>query len=303
MLVDIKCNNKKDGFNMDFLFINSQELSALAGLPYVQQVAYLIGIRPYMDRKTFIVGGVKRRISYQSLSEALYVEPHQGITNSGSPSRQQLRRIIKGLEKAGLIQIQSADMHLILKCLLANSDIPDQNKPDTKPTQQSGTVNQRKNNDISGYYTQKLAKPNTGETVKPDTPHNSDLDLVCLGEQFETFWQSYPQPADKHKTWNAFLKVNPDKALFVKMMSALKQQITAHQQLQKQGEWVPNWKYPANWLAQESWNQVLTVQTTKESVSNEKSQRSHTPKNTFDVFWASCGQGAHLDFDDIKAIQ
>ncbi|WP_262337374.1 hypothetical protein [Legionella genomosp. 1] len=72
---------------MDFLFINPQELSALAGLPYVQQVAYLTGIRPYMDRKTLIVGGVKRRISYQSLSEALYVEPHQGITNSGSPSR------------------------------------------------------------------------------------------------------------------------------------------------------------------------------------------------------------------------
>ncbi|WP_253255854.1 hypothetical protein [Legionella quinlivanii] len=87
------------------------------------------------------------------------------------------------------------------------------------------------------------------------------------------------------------------------MMNALKQQIVAHQQLQKQGEWVPNWKYPANWLAQESWNQVLTVQTTKESAINEKSQRSHTPKNTFDVFWASCGQGAHLDFDDIKAIQ
>lgn len=301
-LIDIKCNNKNDGFNMDFLFINSQELSALAGLPYVQQVAYLTGIRPYMDRKTFIVGGVKRRISYQSLSEALYVEPHRGITNSGSPSRQQLRRIIKGLEKAGLIEIQSTDMHLILKCRLANLHKSDQNKPDTNPTQQSGTVNQTKNADITEHYGQQSLKPNTGEMVKPDTPHNSDQDLVCLGEQFEKFWESYPQPADKLKTWNVFLKVNPDKFLFAKMMNALKQQIASHQQLQKQGEWVPNWKYPANWLAQESWNHVVTVQTPKES-TNEKSQRSHSPKNAFDVFWASCGKGASLDFDDIKTVQ
>jgi hypothetical protein len=287
---------------MDFLFINSQELSALAGLPYVQQVAYLTGIRPYMDRKSFIVGGAKRRISYQSLSEALYVEPHQGITNSGSPSRQQLRRIIKGLEKAGLIEIQSSDMHLILKCLLANSDNPDQNKPDTNPTQQSGIVNQRKNTDISTYYGHQSHKPDTGEMVKPDTPHNSDQDLVFLGEQFEQFWESYPQPADKLKTWDAFIKVNPDKVLFTKIMNALKQQIATHQQLQKQGEWVPNWKYPANWLAQESWNHVLTIPTTKES-TNEKSQRSHSSKNAFDVFWASCGQAASLDFDDIKTVQ
>lgn len=86
------------------------------------------------------------------------------------------------------------------------------------------------------------------------------------------------------------------------MMDALKQQIATHQQLQKQGEWVPNWKYPANWLAQESWNHVVTVQTPKES-TNEKSQRSHAPKNAFDVFWASCGQGASLDFDDITTVQ
>lgn len=287
---------------MDFLFINTQELSALAGLPYVQQIAYLTGIRPYMDRKTFIVGGVKRRISYQSLSEALYVEPHQGITNSGSPSRQQLRRIIKGLEKAGLIEIQSTDMYLILKCRLANSDKSDQNKPDTNPTQQSGIVNKTKNADISEDYGQQSEKPNTGEIAKPDTPHNSDQDLVCLGEQFEKFWESYPQPADKLKTWDAFLKVNPDNALFAKMINALKQQIASHKQLQKQGEWVPNWKYPANWLAQESWNHVVTVQPPKES-ANEKSQRNYPSKNAFDVYWASCGKGANLDFDDIKAVR
>lgn len=287
---------------MDFLFINAKELSALMGLPYIQQVAYLRGIRPYMDRKSFIVGGVKRRISYQSLSEALYIEPHQGITNSGSPSRQQLRRVVKSLEKAGLIEIQSADMHLILKCLLANSENSDQNKPDTNPTQQVSRVTQKENTDLSTDYFHQSQKLNTVEKVKPDTPHNSDQDLVFLGEQFEKFWECYPQHADKLKSWNAFIKVNPDKVLFTKLMNNLKQQIATHQQLQQQGEWVPNWKYPANWLAQESWNQVIPVQTPKES-TNEKSQRSHSPKHAFDIFWASCGQGANLDFDDIQTVQ
>ncbi len=58
--------------------MNSEELAVLAGLPHIQQLTYLRGIRPYMDVKTGLVG-VKRGISYQSISEQLYVEPHQGI--------------------------------------------------------------------------------------------------------------------------------------------------------------------------------------------------------------------------------
>ncbi|MBA2648206.1 MAG: hypothetical protein H0U75_01185 [Legionella sp.] len=286
---------------MDFIFINTQELSALDGLPYAQQVAYLRGIKPYMDRNTSIVGGIKRRISYQSLTEALYVEPHQGFTSSGSPSRQQLRRIIKGLEKAGLIEIQSVDKHLILKCLLANSDKSAQNKADTNQTHFPGRVNHTVNDDITADYQNKLPKPDIGERVKPDIPHNSVKDLICLGEQFEKFWESYPQPADKLRAWHAFVEVNPDEFLFEQMMGALKHQITSYEQLQKQGAWVPNWKYPANWLAQKSWNHAVTVPIAKE-LKNENSQRRHAATNAFDVFWNSCGQGADLNFDDLSPV-
>ena len=91
-----------------YLKITSQELSALMGLPYLQQVTYLLGIRPYMDATTSLVG-IKRGISYQSLAETLYVEPHQGI-QSGSPSRQQLRRVIKALERAGISDVRWHDL-------------------------------------------------------------------------------------------------------------------------------------------------------------------------------------------------
>lgn len=155
---------------MDFLFINTHELSALTGLPHIQQLTYLIGIRPYMDRKTLVVG-IKRKISYQSLSEALYVEPHQGI-QSGSPSKQQLRRIIKGLEQAGLIQIQSTRKHLILKCLLAYLDNSVQNKPDTKPTPYSDIISHEKKSTKSSNYQFYPKEPDRDEIAKADIPPN-----------------------------------------------------------------------------------------------------------------------------------
>ena len=166
---------------MDFLFVNTQELSALMGLPHVQQLAYLLGIRPYMDRKSYVVG-IKRRISYRSLSETLYVEPHQGIVNSGSPSRQQLRRVVKGLERAGLVEIQSDDKHLILKCLLANEDKSAKNKPDTMPTYQPDTNPDITDIDISIKNDSQITKPGIGKNKKPDTPHNSENYVVCVSE-------------------------------------------------------------------------------------------------------------------------
>ena len=77
---------------MDFV-INENELTALCGLPHIQQLAYLRGIRPYMDVQTGLVG-IKRGISYQSIAEQLYIEPHQGI-KSESCSRAQWMHILK----------------------------------------------------------------------------------------------------------------------------------------------------------------------------------------------------------------
>ncbi|TAL58887.1 MAG: hypothetical protein EPN84_12200 [Legionella sp.] len=284
---------------MDFLFINTRELSALMGLPHIQQLAYVLGIRPYMDRQSFIVGGVKRRISYKSLAETLYVEPHQGIIKSGSPSRPQLRRVIKGLEKAGLIEIKSDDMHLILKCLLAESDDSVKNKPVTNPSSQPVMAKVEKNADLSTDYAKQELKADIVKNTNPVTPHNSKKDLVCLSN-FEKFWEIYPKPVDKPKAWDEFEKLNPDGVLFSKIMNVLKSQITSYDDLQKEGLWVPNWKYPANWLAQESWESIPVTQINKET-SNEKNRGNNSKKSTFNSFWEACGRGANLSFDDIAA--
>ena len=280
---------------MGFLFINTCELSALMGLPYIQQSAYLLGIRPYMDRETFLVG-VKRRISYQSLSEVLYVEPHQGFEHSGSPTRQQLRRIIYALERAGLIEIQSIGKQLILKCLLADSDLSTQNKPDTNPTHQPDTNWTNKNFSKSVDYNKNLKKPDTTQNLKPDTPHNSKDHFIYLGQQFEKFWSLYPLKQDKSKAWREFTKLKSDELLVEQILSALQAQIQNREEMKLIGEWTPNWKYPATWLSRQCWNDELFITKTEEEQQHASNQSRTRKKSATDILAESC-KDANFDFD------
>lgn len=274
---------------MDFIFVNTHELSALAGLPYIQQVTYLMGVRPYMDRKSSLVG-IKRRISYQSLSEALYIEPHPGI-KSGSPSREQIRRVIKSLERAGLVLIQSSDKHLVLKCLLANADISVQNNPDTRPTQQAGTGLHQNNSSASTNYRVKAQKTDRGEMVKADIPHNSENNNVCVSAQFEKFWFLYPQKKTKQKAFEAFKTLRPSDELLTRILAALQQQIDASNALQAQGQWIPKWKFPANWLEQHCWEDEMNIEITNGDKHATYPTHS-TRKQPVDMLWESCKSGA-----------
>ncbi len=275
---------------MSFLFINTQELSALMGLPHIQQSAYLLGIRPYMDRKTFIVG-IKRRISYQSLSEALYIEPHQGFKSSGSPSRPQLRRVISGLERAGIVAIQSSDKNLILKCLLANADNSIQNKPVTNPAPQPDTNQSSKKDYKSTNYSNKTQKPDIGQTAKPGTPHNSEDLYVCVYTQFEKFWEIYPNKIGKQGAFEEFKKLQPSDALLTEIRIAINKQTNATDLLQSQGHWIPKWKFPANWLMQHCWKDEILMPQSMET-KHEANTRHYAEKPSIDSFWDACKAGA-----------
>lgn len=118
---------------MAAMAISDAEREAMAGLPHAAVVLYVLGIRPYMDYATGIVGRA-RRVSWQSLSEALYVDPHQGLADSGATGREQVRRLAQWLVKAGLVESASEGKCLIFKCLLASTDESVQKKADRKPT-------------------------------------------------------------------------------------------------------------------------------------------------------------------------
>lgn len=280
---------------MGFLFVNTNELSALMGLPYIHQCTYLRGIRPYMDRETFLVGSKKRRISYQSLAEDLYVEPHQGLEHSGSPSRQQLRRVIYALERAGLIEIQSNRKNLILKCILADSDSSVQNKPDTNPTSQPDTNPNKENYLKSSTYNQNCKKADTAKNIKPDTPHNSENIFFYLHKQFEKFWTLYPIKLDEVSAFQEFSTLQPNEELLSNILAALEAQIQNRAEMEMKTGWAPHWKYPAKWLAQQCWNDELLPIKTQE-LKHATHQNCSRKKSSADILTERC-KDASFDFE------
>ncbi len=254
--------------------INREELEALYGLPHIQQLTYLRGIRPYMDVKTGITG-IKRGISFQSIAEQLYVEPHQGI-KSVSYSRPQVRRAIESLERAGLIQNQSKDQKLILKCLLASRDYCAQNKVITNPSQLAVTDQSAINCENKGLTVYDEVNAVTGDHPKAVTPLKDDSYLY-LFNKFQQFWNLYPERKSKAKAFEAFKFINPDQYLFGQIMLGLQAQVDNRKALKAAKNWIPPWKYPANWLEQHCWEDSLTPVEVKEknNATNRKSSKKH----------------------------
>lgn len=180
------------------ILLSDEEIEAMEGLPHLHRSLYIFGIRKYMDYQTGVTG-IKRKISYKSLSEEVYVVPHQGYVNSGAISREALRRAVKALEKTGLITIKSNDKNLILKCNLARQDKSVQNKPDTNPTPQADikpdTLSEQETskNNYTGVAGRNLAQiPDTQADIpqneKPDThPISDTLHNITLPRPMDFF--------------------------------------------------------------------------------------------------------------------
>jgi hypothetical protein len=269
---------------MDFL-LNSDELTVLCGLPHIQQLAYLRGIRPYMDNKTGLVG-VKRKISHQSIAEQLYIEPHPGI-KSQNFSRDQIRRAISGLARIGIIEVQSEGMQLILKCELATRSFSVQNKAAINPPQKATTNPHDKNLANTGSSGIEPLKANIAETPKAAIPLKED-NYIYLLSQFEKFWSLYPEKKSKQKAKVAFEQLNPDTTLFQKLIHALQNQINRVEAMQIRGAWVPPWKYPANWLAQRCWEDELSMDALQETKHAEPTKNTRKCDTTTDMFCPPC---------------
>jgi hypothetical protein len=267
---------------MDFM-VNSEELEALYGLPHAQQLAYLRGIRPYMDVKTGFVG-VKRRISLQSLAEELYIQPHQGVKGE-KYSRAQARRALSALERVGLITLQSEDLQLILKCNLVTLGYFTQNKVVTNQSQKAVTFCSDQSIENKGFYDESLKKPVTVEPSKAVTPLIKENNYIyLLLQRFEHFWRMYPEKKSRERAFELFQQINPDEHLLQTMMHALEQQIKARTTKEAHGEWVPPWKFPANWLSQKCWEDEVKIEL-KQGKRNEK-RRGNTNSNPIDPFWS-----------------
>ncbi|MCM5670227.1 hypothetical protein NDR77_30320, partial [Pseudomonas aeruginosa] len=117
--------------------INDEEREALRGLPMLAREIYVFALRPFMDFATGIVGE-RRGISWKSIAEELYVEPHQGI-KGGEPSEKELRRALVWLQKVGLVGPNLAERRLIFELPKASRDQSVRKKVGTKWADEAGS--------------------------------------------------------------------------------------------------------------------------------------------------------------------
>lgn len=280
---------------MDFK-INQQERDALKGLMYLPRLTYLEALRPYMDYKTGIVG-IMRGISYQSLREELYVETQRGHTG-GSPSRQQMRRVVTTLERAGLIHIQSEEKKLILKCVLATCDSLDQNLLGRRPTHAADTARNKKNIHLSGDCSKINSLPDTSKNALTDIPPESGINIIFLKHAFEKFWLMYPNKQSKIRAWEIFHALSPTPEMFDVILNALKKQCDLYNIAVANGQWVPNWKNAGNWLIQRCWSEPL-FETQQTGNHHARITRNNSKQSqSRDLIWESYQNSLKREDDD-----
>ena len=159
--------------------ISEDEMAALAGLPHLSIVIYLLGIRPRMDFRNGTVGE-RPLISWQALRESAYVEPHQGVKHDYA-SVNAVRRAVGWLEKAGLVAMRSRERQLVFFLPFAHADLSVRKKADKGPADQAG-------------------KGPADQTAMKST--------LCAGVQEESR-QAESRKADKHPVSGKPLKPSP----------------------------------------------------------------------------------------------
>lgn len=154
--------------------INEDEREALRGLPMLAREIYFLGLRPFMDYASGVVG-VKRGISWKSIAEELYVEPHQGI-KGGEPTEKELRRALAWLQKEGLVGPNQADRRLVFELLLATRDKSVSKKVGSKWADEEGReAGSTEASNYGALQGEEGGQLGGGKTGKVGTPPVSDL--------------------------------------------------------------------------------------------------------------------------------
>jgi hypothetical protein len=186
-----------------------EELQAMQELPHLHRCLYIFGIRRYMDYQTGITG-IKRKISYKSLSEEVYVLPQRGYLETTTRSKEAIRRAVKVLEKTGLIIIKSSDKNLILECVLAQRDKSVQNKADTRPTPQPDTEADTSVKQENNYKNSNKINLNND---KPDT--EADIPLLRKADIHPVSGKYIKEDDDDRPLVDNFRKLLADRGFYL----------------------------------------------------------------------------------------
>lgn len=101
----------------------------------------------------------------------------------------------------------------------------------------------------------------TGRPI-PDSKQDNKPDTLSVRvnqrDQFDTFWRKYPRKVCKKKAWEKWQKIDPDPALFTRILSGLDAHIRSNQW---QRGIIP---HPTTWLNGERWEDEWPTEGRKE---------------------------------------
>nr|WP_216663925.1 DnaT-like ssDNA-binding domain-containing protein [Pseudomonas aeruginosa] len=157
---------------------------------------YVFALRPFMDFATGIVGE-RRGISWKSIAEELYVEPHQGI-KGGDPSEKELRRALVWLQKVGLVGPNLAERRLIFELPKASRDQSVRKKVGTKWADEVGSyAGGSEPSNYAAFMEEEGRYLGGGESEKVGTPPVSDIPPTTPPREAPQPGQRFPM----HDTW------------------------------------------------------------------------------------------------------
>jgi len=152
-----------------FIAIDERELDILRGVDHSLTALYLY-MKQFVDFETGVLG-YSRRISYQSMSEALYVEPRQGV-KATTYSKPVIKRMVTQLIKLSLITKDRKDT-LVFKLLFAQTDFSARKKAVRGTIPHPDTPSNQNNADNSNTCEAENQKADTPKKAKAVTPHLS----------------------------------------------------------------------------------------------------------------------------------
>lgn len=114
------------------------------------------------------------------------------------------------------------------------------------------------------------SKPSFGRKKPPKTEQSGDDNLQSKVKEsiyilFDKFWALYPRRVSKPNAERAFKKINPDDALFEKIVTRLKLMLESEWK-GKELQFIP---HPATWLNGRRWEDEIAEQTTFEEMEIE----------------------------------
>lgn len=136
--------------------------------------------------------------------------------------------------------------------------------------------------DENKAYTMKKSEPSTIRQLTVDEPstqvrlgkdsyiYSANLRQKSdeIDRKFTLFWSEYPRKIDKKKSFEKFRKINPDDALFQKIMDSLRRWKKTDQWADPQ--YVP---HPTTWLNGERWEDEIPK--SKEAVQEDRDLRGY----------------------------